>query len=192
LTSFSTDEVLDALEAASDHLPVVEDFQLPATLVVEIVGDPPATVVQGEDVTLELLVSNGTIVENPLGADELEFNVTSNLDLSGSFSGVDAALGDGVSVFLDLNTSQLGSQIGLFSVSSNGEGEILDGAFQFLVSFNVVSGVLEGDFEPDGDVDTDDVDFYSGNLGQAATGALAQLDLDGDMTVSELLSATLT
>lgn len=43
---------------------------------------------------------------------------------------------------------------------------------------------LPGDFDADGDVDGDDVDFYIGQLGQPATGALAQLDLDGDGMVT--------
>ena len=42
----------------------------------------------------------------------------------------------------------------------------------------VAAPALTGDFEPDGDVDTDDIDFYSGNIGEAADGALAQLDFD--------------
>lgn len=42
------------------------------------------------------------------------------------------------------------------------------------------SNTVLGDFDGDGDVDGDDVDFYIGQLGQAATGALAQLDLDDD------------
>lgn len=187
LISFSTDEVLDALEAASDHLPVVEDFQLPATLVVEIVGDaaiefgdPAPQFAQGEDVTLELLVSNGTNVQTPLGADVLEFTVSATGDVSGSFSSTDEALGDGVSVFLDLDTSQLGIQTGFVSVTSNGEGAVLDGSSQFAFSYIVASVALPGDFEPDGDVDPDDVDFYSGNLDQVADGDLVQLDLDGD------------
>ena len=42
-----------------------------------------------------------------------------------------------------------------------------------------------GDFDADGDVDGDDVDFYIGNLGQPATGELAQLDLNGDGDVTQ-------
>ena len=41
-----------------------------------------------------------------------------------------------------------------------------------------------GDFDADGDVDGDDVDFYVGSLDQPATGELAQLDLDGDGDVT--------
>ena len=43
---------------------------------------------------------------------------------------------------------------------------------------------VQGDFNGDGDVDGDDVDFYIGQLDQAATGTLAQLDLDGSGTVT--------
>lgn len=43
---------------------------------------------------------------------------------------------------------------------------------------------LPGDFEPDGDVDVDDIDFYFGNIGSAADGELAQLDFDGDGQVT--------
>ena len=40
------------------------------------------------------------------------------------------------------------------------------------------------DFDADGDVDVDDIDFYIGNLDQPATGDFAQLDLDGDGDVT--------
>ena len=43
---------------------------------------------------------------------------------------------------------------------------------------------IAGDFNNDGVVDGTDVDFYVGNLGQPATGATAQLDLDGDGQVT--------
>ncbi|MDA8563979.1 hypothetical protein N9L06_05955 [Mariniblastus sp.] len=41
-----------------------------------------------------------------------------------------------------------------------------------------------GDFDLDGDVDADDIDFYSGQLGQSAIGELEQLDLDADGLVT--------
>ena len=46
---------------------------------------------------------------------------------------------------------------------------------------------LTGDFDSDGDVDADDIDFYSGNLDLAATGSLEQLDLndDGMVTIAD-------
>ena len=47
-----------------------------------------------------------------------------------------------------------------------------------------VTLILEGDFNFDGNVDGDDVDFYIGSLGQPATGELAKLDLDNDGVVT--------
>lgn len=44
----------------------------------------------------------------------------------------------------------------------------------------VMPSVLAGDFDMDGDVDADDINFYSGNLDLLADGELAQLDLDND------------
>ena len=41
-----------------------------------------------------------------------------------------------------------------------------------------------GDFSGDGNVDGADVDFYIGNLGRPASGALAQLDLNNDGTIT--------
>ena len=43
--------------------------------------------------------------------------------------------------------------------------------------------VLLGDFDLDGDVDLTDLDQYNGNIGAAAVGALAALDLNGNGTV---------
>ena len=43
---------------------------------------------------------------------------------------------------------------------------------------------LVGDFDEDGDVDADDIDAYIGNLDVAATGDLAELDLNGDGMVT--------
>ena len=47
-----------------------------------------------------------------------------------------------------------------------------------------VSVPVLGDFNNDGDVDADDIDFYGGNLDVPATGDLAQLDLNGDGMVT--------
>lgn len=46
---------------------------------------------------------------------------------------------------------------------------------------------VPGDFDADGDVDGDDVDFYIGILDQPAMGNLSQLDLngDGDVTIAD-------
>lgn len=43
---------------------------------------------------------------------------------------------------------------------------------------------VPGDWDDDGDVDADDINYYSGVLGQNAVGDLAELDLDSDGTVT--------
>ena len=63
------------------------------------------------------------------------------------------------------------------SVGAGSEGNIvLNGTF--------TNQATVGDFDADGDVDGDDVDFYVGNLDRPATGDLAQLDLNGDGEVT--------
>ena len=43
---------------------------------------------------------------------------------------------------------------------------------------------ITGDFDADGDVDADDIDFYGGNIDLPASGDLAAIDLDGDGTIT--------
>ncbi|MEO1237061.1 MAG: hypothetical protein AAFX76_09760 [Planctomycetota bacterium] len=108
LTSFTTDEVLDALAVASDHLPVVQDFQLPATLTAQLTTTVPAEIVQGETASLLLAIANGTDVDAAIGADELDFVFTTTDGLDGEGSGVDAALGEAFFASVGLDTSRVG------------------------------------------------------------------------------------
>ena len=68
--------------------------------------------------------------------------------------------------------------------------EFSTGTYEVFVSlFNgEVASDSVGDFDDDGDVDIDDVDFYVGNIGSAAAGLLTQLDLntDGQITIADL------
>ncbi|MDA8563770.1 hypothetical protein N9L06_04885 [Mariniblastus sp.] len=62
--------------------------------------------------------------------------------------------------------------------------ESVPGFASTTATINVILVPAIGDFDADGDVDGDDVDFYIGNLNQPATGNFAQLDLDGDGEVT--------
>ena len=165
LTSFSTSQVLDALESTSDHLPVVEDFQLPATLSAELNPILPLEIGLNDAVTVELLISNATNVENILGADTLQFMVFTSGDVAGSFTGSDQALDGGVSVTLALDTSELGVRSGVITVTSNGEGAVLNGSTQFEVSFLVgPAGIPQTSVELTGvfsaQVEEDEIDAF--------------------------------
>lgn len=142
VTSFTTAEVLDALELASDHLPVVEDFQLPAILAAELVSEVPLTVEQNAEFNLSLAISNAANVQVPLGADELDFQFTTTGDLFGSATGIDQALGGFFEGVVTLNTSLLGIRSGLITISSDSQS-VANGQITIPVSFEVVSAIPE-------------------------------------------------
>ena len=49
----------------------------------------------------------------------------------------------------------------------------------------MLNGGIVGDFDIDGDVDIDDIDFYAGKIGSTASGELTLLDLDGDGQITQ-------
>ena len=62
--------------------------------------------------------------------------------------------------------------------------ESVPGFASTTATINVILVPAIGDFDADGDIDGEDVDFYIGNLNQPATGEFTQLDLDGDGDVT--------
>ncbi|MCA9198257.1 MAG: hypothetical protein KDA87_11995 [Planctomycetales bacterium] len=68
-------QVLAALELASDHLPVVVDYQLPAMMDAWL--DVPSRIVQQATVTGTLHVANVAPASTVLGADELDYTAAS-------------------------------------------------------------------------------------------------------------------
>lgn len=97
---------------------------------------------------------------------------TDGLDLLGTLLLDSSSLSFGASFTLDFS--------GTFLTGATGQ------PLQSLPSPITVSlpTKLLGDFDCDGDVDADDIDFYGGVLGQAAVGELAILDLNGDGEVT--------
>lgn len=142
VTSFTTDQVLDALELASDHLPVVEDFQLPAILEAELVDSVPLFVEQNAEIDLSLAIRNAANVLVPLGADELDFAFSTSGDLFGSATGIDQALGGEFQGLVSLNTTQLGLRSGLITISSDSQS-VANGLINIPISFEVISAVPE-------------------------------------------------
>ena len=86
---------------------------------------------------------------------------------------------------LGTTTIEAGSQI-TFAIGGNvSNGSLRIETFEVQI---VEATSILGDFDQDGDVDVDDIDFYIGNLDTEATGELAQLDLveDGTVTIDDL------
>lgn len=98
---------------------------------------------------------------------------TDGLDIYGNLVLDTSSLPPGTSLTLDFT--------GTLLFDSNGN-QVL--SLPNPVSVTVGSPPLTGDFDLDGDVDADDIDFYGGNIGQPAQGSLAAIDLDGDGTIT--------
>ncbi|MEM8946825.1 MAG: hypothetical protein AAGD11_16745 [Planctomycetota bacterium] len=113
--------VLSALTTASDHLPVVADYQLPAVLSAQL-DTIPATVPMGVNFSVDVLVENVANVVSSLGADELDFNVSVSGDLFGGGSGTDFALGGATAFPIMLDTSVNGLRSGTVTVTTASQG----------------------------------------------------------------------
>lgn len=70
-------EILNALERASDHLPVVVDYQLPAVMEVSFTDNipHPGIIVQNSNYTVPVSVENTANVPNAIQADELDYTI---------------------------------------------------------------------------------------------------------------------
>jgi len=112
--------VLTALTTASDHLPVVADYQLPAILDVQLAALPP-TIPLGSSVHVDVFVENIANVISSLGADELDYTLSVSGDLFGSANGTDFALGGSNAHPITLDTSVAGLRSGTVTVSSSSQ-----------------------------------------------------------------------
>ena len=79
-----------------------------------------------------------------------------------------------------ISVSESTTSISLVPGAENSE---LNSPADYVVNEQVAPGLI-GDFDDDGDVDIDDIDAYTGNIGLPATGDLAELDLDGDEVIT--------
>ncbi|MCA9262158.1 MAG: hypothetical protein KDA61_23230, partial [Planctomycetales bacterium] len=131
--------VLDALQKASDHLPVVADYQLPAWLGATA-SLAPATIGLNATAALELTVENLAPALSSWGADELDYTVSLSGDLLGTgFSGTDLALGGGQAYSVFLDSSTLGIKSGTITVASNSKSAA-NAVVSIPVSFTVGEG----------------------------------------------------
>jgi len=92
---------------ASDHVPVLVDYQVPAVMSATMVG-VPQRVIQGAYVPVTVRVKNAAPVVAPVGADELDYTVTSVAGLFGSASGIAPLAPAEALTTLQLNTGTVG------------------------------------------------------------------------------------
>lgn len=129
---------LAALRSVSDHIPVVADYQIPAMLDVAV-GSLPTTVPLGAAVTLDVTVTNLANVVAAIGADELDYSLSTSGALSGSAAGIDLALGGGNLHQVVLDTSTPGFQSGQIIVSSSSQA-VAGGLFTLPIEYTVGQG----------------------------------------------------
>lgn len=161
--------ILSMLEMASDHLPVVADYQVPSVLdIVSNRAGLPLQVELGALVELEIIISNAADVIVAIGADELNYDAIAKGAALGAYSDSDDALGGGNMHTFTLDTSTLGMQSGEISISSN--SPLDKGLASLFFDFEVLA-TADGDFDEDGDIDGSD--FLAWQRGMTSAADLA-------------------
>lgn len=187
ISEFTKTEILDALESASDHLPVVADYQLPAIMLAEeaFTLTEPLEIALGQPFALPYRVTNDAPVAVTIGADELDYEYLASGDLLGSGSGSVAAAFTGDTVVVSLDTSTLGSKSGTVTFTSNSDGEPI-GEIALDLSWTVIAAGLAGDYNEDGTVDAADYTVWRDMLGMSvASGTGADGDGNGMIDVAD-------
>ena len=117
----SPQAVLNDLARASDHVPLVADYQVPAVLSAGG-GGAGGRVIVGANVAVPVAVRNAAGVVASNGADELDWQAVGTGGVVGSASGVAAALAAPTNVAgLRLDTSAPGRVGGAVSVTTTSE-----------------------------------------------------------------------
>ena len=109
-----------ALFAASDHLPVLADLQVPARLEASLDPVPPRVIAMAP-VTVSARISNGAQVVTPLGADDLSYAVASLQHCIASGAGTAPLAPAAAAVPVTLATATAGIRLARVEVSSASE-----------------------------------------------------------------------
>jgi hypothetical protein len=108
------------LHEASDHVPVIADYQVPARMQ----GAFPTTfgrVIQGAAHSLSATVTNPAPVDIALGGDVLDYTAAGSLALGGSQAGTVEPLGDFDIVTLPLGTTTVGNATARITLTSSSQ-----------------------------------------------------------------------
>ena len=105
-----------------------------------------------------------------IGESCFDFSTTSQSGTLFNATGVSNFAASSTADIAEIKITSFGTIHGMYFDNIRVEGVAVEGS---------ISG-LAGDFDNDNDVDIDDIDFYVGNIGASAAGALTQLDLNGD------------
>jgi hypothetical protein len=129
----------DDLEAASDHIPQILEFTVPAKLSAAFVSALPTRAIQNATVTLPVRVQNSATYVNALGVDDLAYSLSCTGRVAGSGSGTAALQPSSTTVNVSLNTTTVGAATGTVSVTSSSEA-VEPTAVSLPVSVSVIRG----------------------------------------------------
>lgn len=173
----SRTDVLNALFTASDHLPVVADYQLPARMGA-VVDAAPAQVIIDTPLSVGVHVSNTAPVAVAIGADELDYSFSASGSASGAGVGTAQPLAAANTHNLALDTSSLGPQVGAVAVIGTSQ-QVSGGLYNDDVNFTVLDHAA-GEFADATALRTLDIDFGTVLLGAGSIQHDFQLsNLDG-------------
>ncbi len=113
--------IADALVEATDHIPVVADYQIPGVLFAGMPEDL-GRVVQGGVVKIPVTVLNLAVVDDPLGADSIDYQVGGLGGLTGFQIGEVGVLPDAAFVLVTVDTSTVGALEGEATVATTSQG----------------------------------------------------------------------
>ncbi len=109
----------DDVWAASDHIPVIVDYQVPARLLASVVG-LPAKLIEGAAIPVTLRVTNAANAVVPQGGDELVWLANVSGNLQGSWSGSTPA-GSSNDGFFELFAPTPGAAYGTIAIQTNSQ-----------------------------------------------------------------------
>lgn len=160
--------VLNSLTTASDHLPVVADYQIPAKMNADL-ASVPARVIVGTPLSASVSVLNVAPVAVQIGADELTYNVTGAGAVTGASAGTSLALAAANVHNLALDTSSIGTHAGSVNVTSSSVA-VANGLFDENLYYDVLEHSAAEFLNPTA-LHTLDINFGSVLLG---SGTVAQ------------------
>lgn len=149
--------ILTALESASDHIPVVSDYQLPARMTATIGTPSGTTILRNTNVTVNVATANSAAVQVVAGADELDYSITTTGSVLGAATGTVNALAGAQNKTLTLNTATAGAQSGSATVTATSE-QVPDAPVSRSFSYTVVDA-SNASFSPTADENSKTVDF---------------------------------
>ena len=117
-TAAQISNIFDSLIALSDHLPVVVDYQLPASLGVTVSAAPSRAIV-GVSITNSFTVGNNAPVSVTNGADYLDYSISGSGRITASGGGTNFALTAANNHSFVFSATNVGTNTGSLLVTAN-------------------------------------------------------------------------